>query len=278
MPYNWPMRWSADDVRFWRDEDLGGLEVRYSSYDTACFARHTHDSYSVAVVERGRTEAYLDGCNVPVRAGDIVLVHPHEVHSCNPARGSGWRYWMLHLGESWFRALAHNVAGDEAGDPRFDRPVIQDAVLAREIVNLGRLVARRAGCLEREAAATETLAHLLTSHCSVLPGEASSRVRAPVRRAQEHIDAHLAENTSLTTLASVAGLSPYHLLRVFKASTRLPPHAWRNQRRIQRARRLLATGQAIADVALETGFTDQSHFSNRFKDAVGTTPRRYQRS
>jgi AraC-like DNA-binding protein len=71
------------------------------------------------------------------------------------------------------------------------------------------------------------------------------------------------------------GLSRYHLLRVFKQSTGLPPHAWRAQRRVHMARRLLSSGMSITDAALESGFADQSHLSHWFKRMVGTTPRQY---
>jgi len=265
----------GNDVRFWRDEDLGGLEVRHSSYDTACFARHTHDSYSVAIVERGRTNAYLGGRHVAVAAGDTVLVHPHEVHACNPVKGSGWRYWMVHLDQDWFRALAIEMAGEDVGLPRFERSVVRDSSIASGLVRLCRLVMRGASLLEKETAATTALVALLARHCSLRSQAGCVRTRRAVRSVQEHIDAHLTDNTSLAELARVAGLSPYHLLRVFKASTGLPPHAWRNQRRIQHARRLLSTGRPLSEVALDAGFADQSHFSHRFLESVGTTPGRY---
>jgi AraC-like DNA-binding protein len=263
------------EARFWRDDDLGGLELRRSSYDAACFARHTHDSYSVAVVERGRTNAYLGGRDLAVGAGEVVLLHPDEVHACNPVSGSGWRYWMLHLDRDWFRALALEVAGCDHGPPRFGSPVVRDDSLACALVWLSHLVVRGASRLEKEAAARRTFGPLLTRHCSVRAEAGRVSAGRPVRLVQEYIDAHLAENTSLARLGRLAGLSPYHLLRVFKASTGLPPHAWRNQRRIQHARRLLSAGRPICQVALDVGFADQSHFSHRFRASVGTTPAGY---
>ena len=89
---------------------------------------------------------------------------------------------------------------------------------------------------------------------------------------------HLAENISLPTLSSVAGLSSYHLIRVFQRRFGLPPHAFQLQQRINIAKRMLAQHIPIIQVAFELGFSDQSHFTKRFKASVGATPRQYQQA
>ena len=80
---------------------------------------------------------------------------------------------------------------------------------------------------------------------------------------------------SLDDLAGSVGLSRYHFLRVFKQATGMPPHAFRTQRRIDLSRKLLRQGMAFSQVALESGFSDQSHFTKRFKQFTGATPRQY---
>ena len=69
--------------------------------------------------------------------------------------------------------------------------------------------------------------------------------------------------------------SPFHLVRVFRAATGLPPHAYLTQVRLQHAKRLLAAGALIAWVAADTGFTDQSHLARHFKQVTGVTPGQY---
>lgn len=86
----------------------------------------------------------------------------------------------------------------------------------------------------------------------------------------------MTENIALQHLAAVAGLSAYHLLRTFRERYGLPPHAFQLQQRINVAKRMLAEGFSIAEVAFELGFTDQSHFTKKFKAFVGATPRQYQ--
>jgi len=62
--------------------------------------------------------------------------------------------------------------------------------------------------------------------------------------------------------ASITNLSPFYLLRVFRKQVGCPPHEYQTQVRIARARKLIRKGHSIAEVALESGFFDQSHFSD----------------
>jgi AraC-like DNA-binding protein len=90
-----------------------------------------------------------------------------------------------------------------------------------------------------------------------------------------YIEAHFAERITLPTLADVAGLSPFHLIRVFRRAAGVPPHAYLESVRIQQAQRLLMRGTAPAQVAYAVGFSSQSHFSSRFLRTIGVTPGRY---
>ena len=67
-------------------------------------------------------------------------------------------------------------------------------------------------------------------------------------------------------------ISPYHLARLFNSQMGIPPHAYLDSVRIRQARRLLTLGRPILEVALATGFADQSHFTRRFKRTVGVPP------
>ena len=92
-----------------------------------------------------------------------------------------------------------------------------------------------------------------------------------------YIHQHLATGLTLSDLAAVAHLSPYHFARLFKASTGSPPHRYVIARRIERAKQLLRGGDdlSLAQVAARTGFWDQGHFSRHFKRLVGVTPKRF---
>ncbi len=72
-----------------------------------------------------------------------------------------------------------------------------------------------------------------------------------------------------------AGLSPYHLCRVFGAAVGMPPHACQTQVRVRHAKSMLRAGLPISRVAGAAGFYDQAHLTRHFKRIVGVTPGRY---
>jgi AraC family transcriptional regulator len=97
-----------------------------------------------------------------------------------------------------------------------------------------------------------------------------------LRRIQEHIDAHLGQEISLSDLARVAGMGCDSFARRFRAKTGLAPYAYVIERRIRRAEQLLAdTDIELARLAARLGFSSQSHFTTTFKRQRGVTPRAY---
>jgi AraC-like DNA-binding protein len=77
-------------------------------------------------------------------------------------------------------------------------------------------------------------------------------------------------------LARMAGLSPYHFLRAFKATTGVTPHQWLLRTRLRAAaERLAMTKASVTDIALEVGFEDLSNFTRTFRAEFGASPREY---
>jgi AraC family transcriptional regulator len=92
----------------------------------------------------------------------------------------------------------------------------------------------------------------------------------------DYIEAHLNDNLSLADIALAAGLSKFHFSRLFKAAIGLTPHQYVLKRRIERAATQLKKDDvAIAAVAHQFGFTDQSHFTRTFKQFKGMTPKAF---
>jgi AraC family transcriptional regulator len=102
------------------------------------------------------------------------------------------------------------------------------------------------------------------------PRRLSSR---QLETARARIEASLELGVSLAELAGDVGLSRFHFARAFKASTGMPPHRYMTMRRIERAKGLLRDPEKpLVEVALEAGFSSQSHFTGRFREITGTTP------
>jgi AraC family transcriptional regulator len=89
---------------------------------------------------------------------------------------------------------------------------------------------------------------------------------------------NLASPIRLSELASLVDLSPSQFGRAFKTSTGTTPHLWHLGARIESAKRLLADhSMSLAEIALDTGFSEQSHFTRAFRAATGISPGAWRR-
>ena len=78
-------------------------------------------------------------------------------------------------------------------------------------------------------------------------------------------------------MAALTFTSKYTLIRAFKQEVGLTPHQFQIQNRVRKAQKLLNSSVTVAEVALATGFYDQSHFIRCFEKIVGLTPSEYKR-
>jgi AraC family transcriptional regulator len=101
---------------------------------------------------------------------------------------------------------------------------------------------------------------------------------AAVQRAIDYIQQSPHDVITLSRLASVSGLSRFHLVRVFQKHVGVSPMQYLERTRIERAQWLICQAElSLAQIALAVGYSDQSHFTRRFKSHVGQTPASYAR-
>jgi AraC-like DNA-binding protein len=266
-----------EEAVLWQDPALGGIELLRATYRTFEFAPHAHETFAIGVTERGaQTFTSRRHREVVMPAGTIAVVNPGEVHTSRAGDSSGWSYCMLYPAFGLLQEIADDVRGRRGGLPFFAQAVIEDPELAGRLRHLHRLCElSETPLLERESRLFGCLADLVVRHAQERPVPA----RAPVgserlRRICELLDACPAKVT-LHDLADMAGISPYHFLRVFRQALGLPPHAYLIQARVRRAQHLLRGGTSAVDVALAAGFVDQSHLTRHFKRLTGVTPGAY---
>lgn len=113
-------------------------------------------------------------------------------------------------------------------------------------------------------------------------GNAEVTAKTPVHRiaaeAYEYLSEHYAEDCSLRTVAAALHVSPNYLHTVFLREIGVTPLAYVTDKRVRRAKRLIAAGEkSMLEIALETGFCSQSHFNKVFREATGFTPAAYRR-
>lgn len=94
----------------------------------------------------------------------------------------------------------------------------------------------------------------------------------------DYIHAHLDSELSISTLARLMQVSPFHFIRLFKRTMGITPHSYIMKQRIERAKVLLkGTNLSVAEIAYDIGFCSQSRFTTVFSQYVQASPTAYRK-
>ena len=267
-----------ESAKFWKHPALPTVELLRATYVTHSFARHLHDGYALGVIEWGREAFQYRGSSHVAPAGSIAIIHPGEVHTGHAAAAEGWRYRMFYPDAAVLAQVAAQVAGREMPLPYFPDPVIADAQIAQGLRQVHRALENGDSRLACESRFLWFLAQLVARHgCDRPIPTPLCPDPGKMQRVREYLEAHLADAVALEELADLVQMSSFQVLRAFRHQFGLPPHAYLTHLRLLRAKHLLAQQEAIAQVAADTGFSDQSHLNRHFKRVFGIPPGLYQR-
>jgi AraC-like DNA-binding protein len=242
----------------------GGVELQHGRSVAHQFTPHFHDEYQVLVMLDGALRLQVNGAEYDVAPPTICAVNPGEVHA---GRSDSWGWECRN-----FYVPAEFAARVGGVIPRFAAPLIEDPALADAMAAAHKLASADAGSLKADSALVNALGMLFCTYASRETASSEPASRACVRRAESYLREHFAATVRLEMLAALAGLSPFHFLRVFARETGLPPHAYQTQLRLAFAKRRLADGAPAAIAATEAGFYDQSHLIRALRRSHGLTP------
>jgi len=267
---------AVDRIRVWRVPEVPGIELRRGVRVRAPVARHWHDEYQLCLIEGGGGELRHGRAIHRTPPGSLFVVPPGDVHSNHSDSTEGCSFRSLYVGPDRLARAAAQVG--IAGLPDFSRPMLEDARLSVLFRRAHQGFEAGASRLEGESELLRLLATLVGRHASGRrPLRPAGREPGAVARAREYLHAHFREPVSLGELARVVALSPFHLSRVFRDRTGLPPHAYQNQLRVHHARRLIEAGWPPAMAAPMAGFADQSHLTRHFRRVLAVPPGAYRR-
>ncbi|MFG2529384.1 helix-turn-helix domain-containing protein [Streptomyces sp. NPDC048516] len=256
-------------ISAWRPPVPGIAEVFHAHFTEHAYPSHTHDTWALMILSDGAVDFACDRHRHGVTGtGTVVLLPPGVAHDGRTVTAVGFRKRVIYLDTT---VLPEGLTGRAV-----DGPVFGDEVLRHRIHLLHRSLGHPGDGFEAESRLSfirERLRfHLDALPPSRTPGREANRLAAALR---ELLDARLPTGLSLQEAAIVLHAHPTHLIRCFKQTYGLPPHAYLTGKRIERARGLLLDGRRPATVAAAVGFHDQAHLNRHFTRHVGTTPARY---
>ncbi|MCP3141883.1 AraC family transcriptional regulator [Pyxidicoccus xibeiensis] len=263
---------------FWVTPEVPGLELQRAAYTRWAFPKHSHDVFSLCAYDAGAEALHLQGQRVVASAGSLLAVAPGEMHEGRAAdSGVGWAYRILYIPPALLTRAAEEAGAPAGTLPGFAAPVLEDSrLLGSFTATFEALKDGAAARLEREERLLGLLVALLRRHAGVgRRGRRTPACTPGVRRARALLEEDVTRNVSLEELARAARLSPWHLVRAFHQQLGQTPQVYQRALRLRRAQELLAGPLPMAEVALASGFTDQSHLIKHFGRTLGVTPGAY---
>lgn len=259
------------DHTSWMLTSVEGVECFRAVGTLHRYPRHSHEFYSIGVIEDGIGGSLCRGATHEIPAGSMVVIHPDEVHTGYAAGERPLTYRMLRVDTGVFA----RCTGERAAHPYFRNTVIRNPERAKQLALLHRELEFGLDPLREEELLIETLGGLLASESdfpAIMQGGEDPRA---IRRVREYLEAHYGGKVLLAELVGLTGLDRAYLIRSFRRAVGMPPHEYLTQVRVRHAGRALTQGEPIAEVAALAGFADQSHLSRHFKRITGTTPGQY---
>lgn len=265
------------DVRYYRDKALPGIEVCRVAKSRHRFPEHFHDDlYIVSMITSGHCYCMGKGVQEEVsEPGTVTLINPGQIHAGAPADERPLDYSLCYFSLKAMGDLASDFMS--GGIPEFSASILKEPILTAMVRHLLVTMMESRDSLEKEAVLVSTLHFILSKYgfTGKLAAGDRTKGRHPVKEAKRLLASDLDQKLSLDRVARRVGVSRFHFLRIFKENAGISPHHYRTFKRIELSKKLLSQGMLPAQVAFETGFADQSHFSNTFRRYVGATPRQY---
>jgi AraC-like DNA-binding protein len=243
--------------------DIDRIEARFSG---AAFAPHRHDTYAIGITLKGVQSFDYRGTARHSLPGQLVILHPDELHDGRAGDGSAFQYRTAYV------APAH-IQGVLGGRslPFVEGGVSSDPGLHRAVSALLQDYDRPLSELEHQDALYDLATAL--QHVSGAAKAIKIVNRDAAKCAREYIEARLDQSFSLDELERATRHDRWQLSRDFRAMFGTSPYRYLVLRRLDKARGMMLDGNTLVQTALNCGFSDQSHFSRLFKKAFGLTPK-----
>ena len=236
-----------------------------------------HSRVSLAVVATGTFQYRSTTGRALMTPGSILLGSAGHCFECGHEHGAGDRCVAFNYAPST-SSESPRTRGLRDCARRFTTPSLPP------LAESAGVVAGACAALVRQADVSwEELAVRLAARVARLasarrraPAPASTRALARVTDVVRAVERMSAGTITLSHLASLAGLSPYHFLRTFERVTGLTPHQHVRRSRLREAATRLASEETkVIDVAYDSGFGDVSNFNRAFRGEFGVSPRAY---
>ena len=238
------------------------------------FPNHFHDYYVIGFIESGERCLSCKNRKYTVEPGDLLLFNPRDNHTCEQINGRTLDYRCINVPPETMSKAAFEITGKDYL-PYFSPAVIFHSELASLLRELHMIIMEEEKDFRKEEIFFFLLEQLIEEFSEEGIEQSGPEENRETKIICNYLEKNYMKNITLDELSGLTGLSKYYLLRSFTKQKGISPYRYLETIRIDRAKKLLEQGVLPIEAALQTGFADQSHFSNFFKKFIGLTPKQY---
>ena len=238
------------------------------------FPNHFHDYYVIGFIESGERCLSCKNRKYTVEPGDLLLFNPRDNHTCEQIDGRTLDYRCINVHPETMSKAAFEITGKDYL-PYFSPAVIFHSELASLLRELHMIIMEEEKDFRKEEIFFFLLEQLIEEFSEEGIEQSGPEENRETKIICNYLEKNYMKNITLDELSGLTGLSKYYLLRSFTKQKGISPYRYLETIRIDRAKKLLEQGVLPIEAALQTGFADQSHFSNFFKKFIGLTPKQY---
>jgi len=237
------------------------------------FPNHFHEYYVIGFVEKGKRHLLCKNKEYNIEKGNVIIFNPGDNHTCSQNDNRTFDYCGINISQDIMIDLAEEVTGKHKL-PGFSENVIYNNEIAYYLILLHEMVMKGTLDFEKEENLFFLISTLIQNYGQPFKN-CMPECRQEIEKACNFIKQNYNEKIYLEQICQYVGLSKSTLLRAFIKSKGITPYRYLETIRINKAKELLEKGMQPIEVAMQTGFSDQSHFTNYFNSFIGLTPGMY---
>ena len=237
------------------------------------FPNHFHEYYVIGFIEDGQRVLSCRNQEYTITKGNILLFNPGDNHACVQSDDGTLDYRGFNIAKEVMLDLSEEVTGKREL-PGFSKTVIFDEEVTCYLHPLHELVMKGSCEFGKEENMLLLISLLIQRYGHPSPS-CIPECREEIEKACNFMEQHFANRIYLDQICRYAGLSKSTLLRAFTKSKGVTPYSYLENIRIGKAKKLLEQGVPPMEAAMQTGFSNQSHFTNYFNRFIGLAPGLY---
>lgn len=252
-------------------------ELNYSKEYYLDYSKHSHETFAIGIIGSGGIEVQFH--TYPKQylyPKQIVIFNPNHVHSTQSKIENTQDYYTLHINKQWCKEIQTKLFGETEKFVDIKQHILDEENLYGDLIRIFQKIVLNEPLYENEEL-EEIISYILKKYHNTNNDEKEEESTLLLKKVEKYILDNTHNQITLEDIALEVGYNEAYITRVFKKKFGLSPHAFLINKRVSNAKNELLKSNDInlAQLSLDVGFYDQSHFSKVFKRVFAMSPHRY---